>query len=90
MPALGPNISAHRCFQDMWFVAVNSKYSLISNICELGIFNERTKPKSKMSEFSSLGPRRLPHGPNIFPLANEFDKGKIFWNGELRVSVFSN
>ena len=32
MPTLGPNISAHRFFPDMRFVAVNSKYSLVSHI----------------------------------------------------------
>ena len=35
LSTLGPNISAHRFFPDMRLVALNSKYSLISNIFEL-------------------------------------------------------
>ena len=49
MPTLGPNISAHRFFPDMRFVAVNSKYSLISHIIEFGIFIEAHKPLPECS-----------------------------------------
>ena len=55
MPTLGPNISAHRVFPDMRFVAVNSKYSLVSHIFELGIFNDAPKPLSKVPENSPFG-----------------------------------
>ena len=77
MPFLGPNISAHRFFPDMRFVAVNSKYSLVSHTFELGIFNDADKRESKMYHSGLVG--CLP-APNIFHLANEFAKGKMFWN----------
>ena len=51
----GSNISAQRFLPDMRFVAVNSKYSLVSYIFELGIFNDRHKPESKLPENSSFG-----------------------------------
>ena len=54
------NISAHRFFPDMRFVAVNSKYSLVSYIFELGIFNDAPRHHSQMYLFSSLGSRRVP------------------------------
>ena len=37
---LGPNILAQRFFPDMRFVAVNLKYSLVSHIFKMRIFND--------------------------------------------------
>ena len=56
----GPNISAHRVLPDMLLVALNSKYSLVSPIFELGIFNDALKPLQKLPLLSSLGSRRVP------------------------------
>ena len=44
---LGLNNSAHRFFLDMRFVAVDSKYSLVLHIFELGIFNDAPKHHQK-------------------------------------------
>ena len=46
---LGPNISAPRFFPDMQFVAVNSKYSLISHMFDLTIFNDREQTPTKVA-----------------------------------------
>ena len=62
----GPKYLGHQTFPDMAF---NSKYSLVSHILELGIINYRLK---------NVRIRCLSR-PNIFPLANTFAKGKMFW-----------
>ena len=59
-PTLGPNISAQRFFPGMRFVALNSKYSLVSHIFELGIFDDALKRESKLSLCSSTGFQRVP------------------------------
>ena len=68
--ALGPNISAHRLFSDMRFLAVNSKYTRVSHIYELGVLYDAGKHLPRL-------PRNFPYSdavkchpaPNIFPLA---------------------
>ena len=47
----GSNISVHRFFLDMRFVALNSKYSLVSHILEVGIFDDSLKNQKKLSLF---------------------------------------
>ena len=68
----------------MRFVAVNSKYSLVSHIYELGIFNDAlTHTHQSCPHSRHAGPEGcLPaSSPNIFPLAKEnFAKEKMFWN----------
>ena len=44
----GPKYLGPHIFRDMRFVAVNSKYGLVSHIFELGIFNEGFKREPKM------------------------------------------
>ena len=61
---MGPNISVHRFFPDMRFVPVNPKYSEVS----------------QRSYSPRLGPVGCLPAPSIFHLANEFGKGKMFWN----------
>ena len=68
----------------MRFVAVNSKYSLVSHIFELGIFNDLSK------SCIHLGPVGCLPTPNIFPLAKEtFAKAKMFWNNLTNARVFN-
>ena len=79
LPILDQNISAHRFLPDLQSVAVNSKYSLISHIFELGIFKHVQKRDPKIY-FPHSGPIGCQPATNIFSLENEFAKGKIFWN----------
>ena len=67
---MGPNISAHRFFPDMRFVAVNSKYSLVSHIFELGIFNNALKPQPKMGRANSTEPKWTLCGMGVVPFLN--------------------
>ena len=77
---MGPNISAHRFFPDMRFVAVNSKYSLVSHIFELGIFNDAHKPDKKNVVILTIWvPVGDCPGLTFSLLAKVFAKGKMFW-----------
>ena len=68
--SLGPKYLGPQTFPDKRFVAVNSKYSLISHIFELGIFNDGDKPQSKLPLS-----RRVPASAYHFP----FSKGNLCW-----------
>ena len=68
-------------FPDMRFVAVNSKYSLVLHIFELGIFNRAPRHHTKYLKTPHSGPIGCQPAPHIFPLAKEdFAKEKMFWN----------
>ena len=76
LPTLGQNISAYRFFPDMRFVAVNSKYSLVSHIFELGIFNAWNKNVRKLLIWVPVGDCL---SLTFSLLAKVFAKGKMFW-----------
>ena len=64
---------------DMRFVAVISKYSLVSH-ASLGFLMTRTDPTQKCTFSPHSGPVGCLPAPNSFHLANEFAKGKMFCN----------
>ena len=80
MPTLGPNISAHRFLPDIKLEALNSKYSLALHIFEWGIFNDALKLQQKCPNSTQSGQGGCQPASNIFPLANKFAEGKMFWN----------
>ena len=59
---------------------VNSKYSLISHNLSLVYLMTLTSTTQKCPNYLHLGLVGCRPAPIIFPLANEFDKGKMFWN----------